>query len=124
MTTYQTLKEDSDQDLVVENGDLVLITDEDVVRQQLETNYRYSRNNWFLDLNEGLNVVGDDESIIGSRVISEENRADIILTGTNTVGIREISDIEFNPQSDGTLEIPIVFITEFAPEGNKTIVRI
>ena len=123
MATYQTFKETSDQDLAIENGDLVLIEDAECVRQQLETNYRLSRNDWFLDLPEGLNYYDNENGIFGSRIISEENRAALIETGGTTIGVRELNSIEFTLE-DGTLSIPIILTTEFSTEPENVTVNI
>lgn len=123
MATYQTFKETADQDILIEDGDLVIIEDTECVRQQLETNFRLSKNDWFLDLNEGLNYYDNENGIFGARTLSEENKADLIETGATSPGIRELNSIEFNID-DGTLTIPIVLTTEFSEEPEQVTVII
>lgn len=120
MATFQTLKETNDQDIAVEGGDLVLIEDKDVIRQQLESNYRLARRDWFLNLDEGLNFYDGDNGIIGGKGNQEENRADLILTGTDTIGVKELVSITFDVDSAGTLNVPVVFTTVFAPTEEES----
>lgn len=127
MATFQTLKETSDQDLAIENGDLVLIQDQDVVIQQIKSNYRHSEGDWFLDLLEGLNYYDNENGIIGGSPfggLSEENRTDLIEVGVTSVGIRELVNLTPSIDSEGVLTIPITFITIFAPEEQQTTIEI
>ena len=124
MATFQTFKLDSNGDLAIENGDLVLIEDEEVVRQQLEINYKLTKNNWFLNLNEGLNLFDNENGIIGNKDLSEENRAEMIDIGSNTIGIKELANFDAQIDSEGTLSINLRFITIFSEEEQELTIEI
>ena len=115
MATYQTFKETDNQDLAFENGDFPFVTDREAVRQQIETNYRLSTDNWFLNLDEGINYAGDG-GILGKKQLSPADEADFVDTAVNTYGVKELVSITFPAVENNTQEVNLVYLDEFSEE--------
>lgn len=90
MAQFLTWKEDENQDKVLENGDFVLLEDEDAVVQQIGTVLRLAKNDWFTDLDEGLRWVDGDKGILGANDLSLENEAEIIDKINQVFGVRRL----------------------------------
>ncbi len=119
MATYQSFNEDLNCDLLIENGDFVMVEDAEFVAQQIGTDYRLAKNNWFLDLDEGLNYIDGDDGIYGARSITPELEQAFIITSTEGVGVRELSGITFDLDSNSSFTVKPVIISEFAPDEIK-----
>jgi len=115
MTTYQTFKETVNQDLALEAGDFSFVTDREAVRQQIETNYRLSTDNWFLNLDEGINFAGEG-GILGKKELSPADEADFVDTAVNTYGVQELVSIVFPEIENNTQEVNLVYLDEFSDE--------
>jgi len=92
-------KEESDQDLAIENGDFVLLEDQDAIVQQVGTVLRQAKFDWFLDLDEGLRYLDADEQerqILGAPNLSLENETEIIEKINGVFGV--VSLIELNAE--------------------------
>jgi hypothetical protein len=113
---YIIFKETIDRDLAIENGSFVLIEDAEAVAQNLASVLREAKNDWFLDLDRGLNYVGDDDSILGADSLSLENETRIIELINNHFGVRELTSLETEFLSQTNFKITAVVITEFAEE--------
>jgi len=87
---FITWKETDTQDLAVEDGSFVLLEDQDAVVQQLGTTLRLAKNDWFLDLNEGLRYIDGERGILGTSALSLENETEIIEKINNSFGISNL----------------------------------
>lgn len=124
MTIYQSFKLTPEGDLAIENGDFVLIEDEEVIRQQLEINYKLAKRNWFLNLDEGLNFFDNENGIIGNKTLSDENRAEMIEIGTNTVGVKELINFDAQIDSEGVLTVILKSVTIFSEEPQEITIEV
>lgn len=93
MAQFLTWKEDENQDKILENGDFVLLEDEDAVIQQIGTVLRLAKNDWFTDLDEGLRWVDGDRGILGANDLSLENEAEIIDKINGVFGVRRLQSL-------------------------------
>jgi hypothetical protein len=114
MATYRTFKETSTQDLSFENGDFPFVEDREAVNQQVETNLRLSKDNWFLNLDEGINYAGEG-GVLGRKEITSATEAVFVNEITGTYGVRELSSIELELE-DNTLTVDAVYIDVFSEE--------
>lgn len=58
MATTKDLKIDTDGNLVIEDGDLVLIEDQEVVAQSLRILFQTVQGEWFLNTDAGIDYLG------------------------------------------------------------------
>jgi len=90
-------KETDDQDLAIENGDFVLLEDQDAIVQQVGTVMRLAKFDWFLDLDEGLRYLDGDNpnrQILGDSSLSLENETEIIEKINGVFGV--VALVSFN----------------------------
>jgi hypothetical protein len=118
---YSTFKETEDRDLAIENGDFVLLEDQDAIQQQLGTTLRLNKNDWFLDLDEGLRWTDNDRGILGANELSPENEAEIISRTNNTFGVTQITEFEAGFVTSTDFEIKETVTTEFTEEEPLTV---
>ena len=100
-------KEDENQDKILENGDFVLLEDQDAVIQQIGTVLRLAKNDQFTDLEEGLRWVDDERGILGASDLSLENEAEIIEKITGVFGVRQLQSLtaEFTDETSFTFSL-------------------
>jgi len=112
MPQFTVWKEDENQDKVIENGDFVLLNDDEAVRQQLGTVLRLAKNDWFTDLNEGLRWVGGERAILGSDGLSLENEAEIIERINSSFGVRQLVslDTEFTDETSFSISATVISV--------------
>jgi hypothetical protein len=114
MAVYRILKETNQHDLAFEFGDFQFVEDREAVRQQLETNIRQSKGDWFLNLDEGINHAGED-GIIGAKRVTPDIEAEFINTITGTFGVVELRNIEFLLENN-VLSVNAAYLDEFSTE--------
>jgi len=114
MPQYLIWKEDENQDKVIENGDFVLLEDEEAVIQQLGTTLRLAKNDWFMNLNEGLRWIDDERGILGADRLSLENEAEIIEKINNSFGIRQLISLKAEFIDETSFLISAVVSTVFS----------
>lgn len=107
-------KETATEDLAVENGDFVLLEDEDAVVQQLGTVLRQAKFDWFLDLDEGLRYLDGERGILGASELSLENEAEIIEKINNTFGVRQLVSLTAAFLTATSFEIKATVTTIFS----------
>lgn len=98
-------KETPDQNLAIENGDIVLLEDQDAIIQQLGTVLRLAKNDWFLDLDEGLRYLDAEEQerqILGAPNLSLENETEIIEKINGVFGVVSLIDLSTEFLNDNT----------------------
>lgn len=109
-------KETPDQDLAIENGDFILLEDEDAVVQQLGTVLRLAKFDWFLDLDEGLRYVDGERGILGANELSLENEAEIIEKINNVFGVRQLVSLTTSFLTETSFEIKATVTTIFSEQ--------
>jgi len=126
MTTYIDYKLTIDGDREVENGDFVMVYDEDVIKQQVETNIKKSKRDWFLNLDEGIRYFNSEtleDGIFGAKIITPEQEGQIQAAVENTLGIIALNRFELNLTTD-TLFVEIEALTEFGEVAQTVTIEI
>ena len=98
-------KETEDQNLAIESGDIVLLEDQDAVIQQIGTVLRLAKNDWFLDLDEGLRYLDASEQerqILGAPNLSLENETEIIEKINGVFGVVSLIELKSEFLNDNT----------------------
>ncbi len=116
---FIVFKEKSDQDLAIESGDFVLLEDQDAIVQQVGTVLRLAKNDWFLDLDEGLRYLDATEQerqILGAPNLSLENETEIIEKINGVFGVVSLIDLNAEFLNDNTTfsitgEVTTIFST-------------
>jgi len=107
------LKLDSDNDVLVENGDLVLLTGVEAVGQHLRNRLNTFFQEWFLDKREGVPYFEHIfKKKINPLVVDGIFKREII----NTPGILELKS--FNLDIDGTLRVLTLSFTASSTDGD------
>ena len=112
MPTYIDYKLDADGDRATENGTFVLVEDADVIKQQMETNLKLSKKDWFLNLDEGILYFDNDNGIMGARKITTAQEGQLIAASENTIGVISLNTFELDLQRTELL-VTIEALTEF-----------
>lgn len=102
---FITFKETEDQDLAIENGDFVLLEDQDAIVQQVGTVLRLAKNDWFTDLEEGLRYIDTEEperQILGAPSLSLENETEIIEKINGVFGVTSLISLDKEFLNDNT----------------------
>lgn len=117
MAQFQVWKEDANQDKIIENGDFVLLEDQDAIIQQIGTVLRLAKNDQFTDLDEGLRWVDGERGILGNNDLSLENEAEIIEKITNVFGVRQLRSLttEFTDETTFRIEATVNTIFSTTP---------
>ncbi len=114
MPTYRIFKETDDQDLAIEGGDIAFLEDQDAVVQQIGTALRNSKNDYFLDLDEGLRWVDNERGILGASDLSPENEAEIIQKTAGVFGVTQLVSFTADFTNPEDFEIKESVLTEFS----------
>ena len=102
MATLIDLKLGDDHEIVVENGDLVLIYDADVVKQSVKIRLLTILAEWVFDPTQGIDWIDD---MLGMGLIYEQKIAVLKQIILETVGVRQINSFAFgvDPINKGAL---------------------
>lgn len=98
MATYTDYKLDINGDRVIENSAFVLVEDKDVIKQQMETNMKLSKKDWFLNFDEGIqyfNSENNEDGLLGSREITTAQEGQLQAAAENTIGVVSLNNFEF-----------------------------
>jgi hypothetical protein len=99
MATYSDYKLDINGDRVIENSSFVLVFDKDVIKQQMETNMKLSKKDWFLNFDEGIQYFDSDnneDGLLGAREITSAQEGQLQATAENTIGVVSLNNFEVN----------------------------
>ncbi len=110
MATYITYKLDSTGDIDITGGTFTLLEDSEAIKSRLTIRLNEFLNDWFLDLNEGVDYFGE---VFGKRTIDDTVEDQFKLVILNTVGVTGLTSIDFELQSDRDLIINFVAATIF-----------
>lgn len=92
-------------DLAIENGNIVLITNEEALRQRLRTRLLTFRNEWFLDPDIGVPYY-DSVFVKNPELGALTSAFSAVILGT--VGITSLTDIQFDLVAS-TRELTLTF---------------
>ena len=126
MAKYIDYKLTVDGDREIENGDFVTVEDEFVIQQQVETNIKQSKRDWFLNLDEGIRYFNSEtleDGIFGAKIITAEQEGQIQAAVENTLGIIALNVFELNLTTD-TLFVEIEALTEFGEVAQTVTIEI
>jgi len=110
MATLLTYALDNTGDLDISGGTFTVVEDEEAIREQLTIRLNEFVNDWFLDLNEGVDYFGE---VFGQRTITDTVEDQFKLVILDTQGVTGLISITFDLQSDRLLVIEFVVSTIF-----------
>jgi len=97
-------------DLDITGGTFTVVEDANAIKEQLTIRLNEFTNDWFLDLNEGVEYF---EEVFGVREITDTVEDQFKLTILDTQGVTGLLSIDFDLQSDRDLAIEFVASTIF-----------
>lgn len=121
MAKYQAYKiDETSGDYTLENGTFVLVEDLDFVKQKLKYVVKLSKNDWFLNFDEGVTYFDNQKGLMGSRELSTLNEGEIRSIVLSVEGVLQIKEFNYTIANDEMI-IELVVLTEF---GEATIVEV
>ena len=121
MAKYQAYKiDETSGDYTLENGTFVLVEDLDFVKQKLKYIVKLSKNDWFLNFDEGVTYFDNQKGLMGSRELSTLNEGEIRSIVLSVEGVLQIKEFNYTIANDEMI-IELVVLTEF---GEATIVEV
>lgn len=99
-------------DRVIDKGAFAFVYDADVIRQNVETSLRSSKNDWFLDLTEGITYFDNDAGLLGTKKVTLRQEAEINNAILSTTGVEILESLTFDLE-DNKLTINATYYTEF-----------
>ena len=120
MPIYTTFKIDSSGDLDLSGGTINLVSDKDAIRAQLQIRLNEFINDWFLDLNEGIDYFGE---VFGVREITDSVESQFKNVILDTVSVTSIQSISFD-LSDRLLIVTFSVATIFGDIKDSTTVTL
>lgn len=121
MAKYQAYKiDETSGDYTLENGTFVLVEDLDFVKQKLKYVVKLSKNDWFLNFDEGVTYFDNQKGLMGSRELSTLNEGEIRSIVLSVEGVLQIKEFNYTIAIDEMI-IELVVLTEF---GEATIVEV
>jgi hypothetical protein len=112
MATYTDYKLDASGDRAIENGSFVIVEDAEVIKQQMETNLKLSKKDWFLNFDEGILFFDNDAGIMGAKTITTAQEGQLIAASENTLGVISLNKFELD-LGQTELVVDIEALTEF-----------
>jgi hypothetical protein len=100
MATYTMFKRDDNGDRLIENGNYVIIEDIDVVKQLLESNLKLIKKDWFLNFDEGILYLDNDNGLLGAVEVSSAHEGQILAAIENTTGILTVDQFVFGIENN------------------------
>ena len=97
-------------DLDISGGVFTVVEDEEAIKEQLTIRLNEFVNDWFLDLNEGVDYFGE---VFGVRTITDTVEDQFKLVILDTQGVTGLVSIEFDLETDRQLDISFVVSTIF-----------
>jgi len=110
MATLATYRLASNGDLDIIGGTFTVVEDSSAIKEQLTIRLNEFLNDWFLDLNEGVDYFGE---VFGVRTITDTVEDQFKLVILDTQGVTGLVSIEFNLETDRLLTVDFVVSTIF-----------
>jgi hypothetical protein len=128
MATYTDYKLTADGDRAIENSAFVLVEDADVIKQQMETNMKLSKKDWFLNFDEGIQYfntedTNEDDGILGAREITTAHEGQLQAAAENTIGVISLNSFEYDLLTT-SLIVRIEALTEFGDVTLETVIEV
>ncbi len=117
MATYSMYKRDSTGDRLIENGNYVIIEDIEVVQQLLYSNLKLIKKDWFLDLDEGILYLDNDNGLLGASEVTTALEGQLLAAIQNTTGVLTVESFTFEIENN-ELVFDATVLSEF---GNITV---
>ena len=93
---YKDYKIDSSGDLTIQNGNFVFIYNEDVIKQQIETNLQLVAGDWFLDFTEGIGYFDKNDPLLGNSRLTVTKEIEIKAAVSRVEGVEQIIDFTYS----------------------------
>ncbi len=110
MATLATYLLTNTGDYDTTGGTFTVVEDADAIKEQLTIRLNEFVNDWFLNLNEGIQYF---EEVFGQRTITDTVENEFKLTILETQGVTGLLSIDFDLQLDRLLVINFVVSTIF-----------
>lgn len=115
MHKYTMYKRDSETgDRLIENGNYQLINDIDVVKQLLESNLKLIKKDWFLNFDEGILYLDNDNGLLGASEVDAAIEGQLLATIENTKGVLTVESFEFEIENNALI-VNSTALSEFGP---------
>lgn len=99
MAIYTDYKISVDGDRVIELGEFAIVEDVEVIKQNMISNIKLSKKDWFLNFDEGIEYFSVDEQengLLGAREITTAQEGQLQAAAENTVGVISLDNFEFD----------------------------
>lgn len=105
------LQVDRDGYVILSNGDLSLVRDDDAIAQHLRIRLLFIKGEWFLDTSDGTDYFG---TILKKRYSLVQIRREIYRRALGTEGLKEVYDYEaaLSTSVDRQLDVSFEALTE------------
>lgn len=115
MHKYTMYKRDSETgDRLIENGNYQLVNDIDVVKQLLESNLKLIKKDWFLNFDEGILYLDNDNGLLGASEVDAAIEGQLLATIENTKGVLTVESFEFEIENNALI-VNSTALSEFGP---------
>jgi hypothetical protein len=114
MATYTMFKRDSNGDRLIVDGNYVIIEDIDVVKQLLESNLKLIKRDWFLNFDEGILYLDNDEGLFGAVEVGAAHEGQILAAIENTTGVLTVEQFVFGIDNN-KFKVDSTVNSEFGP---------
>ena len=111
MATYQTFGLTSDGDLDFTSSTINLVDDEYAVRNQMRVYFNLVQGDWFLDLDEGIDYLGE---VFGKKQVDNQMIDEFKTTALDCVGVTSLKELEVDLYTDRNLAVTVKAYTEFS----------
>lgn len=114
MARYKSFKLDVLGDLETLNGSFIMIEDQDVIKQAVEIALESSKQDWFLNLDDGITYFGDD-GILGSKKVTQRTDTEFQAAVLNVLdgnAVDQINSYRSNLENN-TLTVDLEALTVF-----------
>lgn len=114
MARYKSFKLDVLGDLETLNGSFIMIEDQDVIKQAIEIALESSKQDWFLNLDDGITYFSDD-GILGSKKVTQRTDTEFQAAVLNVLdgnAVDQINSYRSNLENN-TLTVDLEALTVF-----------
>lgn len=115
MATFADFLLTSDGDLDISGNQINMAEDITVIAQQVETNLKLSKKDWFLNFDEGITFFDNDNGLLGAKTVTTFIEAELQTAVLSTNGVSSLNDFEYDLTTD-SLDVNIIALTIFGEE--------
>jgi hypothetical protein len=121
MAEYLDFQLDNDGDFLIVAGSFPIIEDSIVLKQQVETNLKLAKKDWFLNFDEGMTFFDNKDGIFGAKEITPTMEAEFQTAVLSINGIESIIDFSYE-FTDNSLNVKMTLLTSFGEEKVNTTI--